>query len=336
MPDNTESADRGSRTSLVLGVLGGLCLLTAGFAAATSWGALAGSHPLFSVLLALAWTLGLGLVVMAMVLARSERRWSRWWWAAAVPLLLLLGTIVYTRPFPATDRAVGIVELSSGDGLGQIGGGVRIESTPGQLLLTAAEQDGPAGTGLVFYPGARVDPRAYVTLLAPVAQAGHPVVIVKPPLGLAIANPGAWNAAVEAYGSWSVPASVPQQWALGGHSLGGVAASWSVPDADGDDSTVSGLVLWASYPASSLADSDIEVLSVSGTADGLTTPSDVDASADNLPADTEFVVIDGANHSQFGDYGPQGGDGTATLSDGDARTRIVEATIEFLDGLDGT
>ena len=34
----------------------------------------------------------------------------------------------------------------------------------------------------------------------------------------------------------------------------------------------------------------------------------------NLPADTEWITIEGGNHAQFGDYGVQDGDGEATIS----------------------
>ena len=39
---------------------------------------------------------------------------------------------------------------------------------------------------LAFYPGARVDPLAYAPVLAPVAEAGYLVVLLKVPSGIAL------------------------------------------------------------------------------------------------------------------------------------------------------
>ena len=72
------------------------------------------------------------------------------------------------------------------------------------------------------------------------------------------------------------------------------------------------------------------VMPASASDDGLATPADIDASKANLPPNAEFLVIDGAVHAYFGDYGPQPGDGTPTISHDDARTQIVDATQAFL------
>jgi len=49
-----------------------------------------------------------------------------------------------------------------------------------------------------------------------------------------------------------------------------------------------------------------------------------------LPADTQYVVIDGGNHAQFGSYGFQPGDNEATISPEEQWTQISTATVEFL------
>ena len=72
------------------------------------------------------------------------------------------------------------------------------------------------------------------------------------------------------------------------------------------------------------------VLSVSGSDDGLSTPAKIDASRADLPADTRFVEIEGANHASFGDYGPQPGDGTASIDDERMRARLTTALDDFL------
>jgi hypothetical protein len=55
-----------------------------------------------------------------------------------------------------------------------------------------------------------------------------------------------------------------------------------------------------------------------------------EASRFNLPSTTKFVVIDGGNHGQFGDYGFQPGDNEATISRAEQQKQVVEATVKFL------
>ena len=59
-------------------------------------------------------------------------------------------------------------------------------------------------------------------------------------------------------------------------------------------------------------------------------PVRVDASRALLPADTRYVPIEGGNHAQMGWYGPQPGDGTATISREDQQQQVVAATEELL------
>ncbi|MEP6649171.1 MAG: alpha/beta hydrolase [Lapillicoccus sp.] len=119
------------------------------------------------------------------------------------------------------------------------------------------------------------------------------------------------------------------QWAVGGHSLGGVAASVYASQ----DSRARGLLFWASYPLSSLAArTDLVVASVSGTKDGLSTPPDIAASRD-LPPATTFTAIEGVVHAYFGDYGPQSGDGTPTIDRATAQAQNVTATARFMQAM---
>lgn len=182
-----------------------------------------------------------------------------------------------------------------------------------------------APTGLVLYPGGFVQPEAYAPVARLIAEAGHPVVIIGVPLRLAFLD-------VEA--AADVPPIYPEvpRWAVGGHSLGGVAAAWY---AQARADRVAGLVLWASYTddAHTLAGSGLPVLSVSGTRDGNVTPSRISTSRLTLPPTTRFVAIDGGNHAQFGAYQFQLNDLTAEISRTNQHRRVAEATVTFLDTL---
>jgi pimeloyl-ACP methyl ester carboxylesterase len=123
-------------------------------------------------------------------------------------------------------------------------------------------------------------------------------------------------------------ASFPEirHWVVGGHSLGGAAAAAYA----GKNNRLDGVVFWASYPAdATLKNTDLKILSIYGTLD-MSGVDSFEASRANLPSTTKFVVIDGGNHGQFGDYGFQPGDNEATISRADQQKQVVEATVKFL------
>jgi len=174
-------------------------------------------------------------------------------------------------------------------------------------------------TGFIFYPGGRVDYRAYAVPLRQIAAQGYLVILLKVKLNLAFFDLNAADQVIVLYPSI-------KNWAAGGHSLGGVAALSYASTHD----QFGGLVLWASYPADdSLKNKDIKVLSIYGTLD-MAGMDAFDKKQTLLPSDTEFVIIQGGNHSQFGDYGLQPGDNEATTSRTNQQRQIVDATVRFL------
>lgn len=74
----------------------------------------------------------------------------------------------------------------------------------------------------------------------------------------------------------------------------------------------------------------IPVVSISASNDGLATPAKIEESRSLLPADTQFVVIQGGNHAQFGSYGAQPGDGTASIPPETQWAQTVQATVDLL------
>lgn len=246
-------------------------------------------------------------------------RRARWRIIVAVPLLvlsfLLVAALAYARPLVATPTATAALRSEKG---------VRFSDRLGWYELVPARQD-TAGeeikptTGMIFVPGARVDSRAYAHVLRPLAEAGYLVAVLKEPFGFAVIDADHGQKVLDLHPEIA-------HWVIGGHSLGGsVAASL----ADNDDS-VEGLVLFASYPAYPIIRNDLKVVSISGTADGFATPADIDASKAKLPPTTSFVVINGAVHSSFGDYGDQPGDGTATIERSAAQAEISKTALALM------
>jgi pimeloyl-ACP methyl ester carboxylesterase len=124
-----------------------------------------------------------------------------------------------------------------------------------------------------------------------------------------------------------------EQWAVGGHSLGGsMAAKFAYDHPD----EVAGLVLWAAYPAASndLSNLDqLEAVSIYGSNDGLSTPTDIENTQNLLPPHVELVEITGGNHAQFGWYGPQDRDNPADISRIEQQAQVVQATLDLLNRL---
>jgi pimeloyl-ACP methyl ester carboxylesterase len=200
---------------------------------------------------------------------------------------------------------------------------VRVEADPWLVFRPAGDE---ATTGLILYPGGRVDPRAYAPAARALAQEGYLVAIVPMPLNLAFFAPGRAAEVMVAFPGID-------SWAIGGHSLGGAMAANYAHD---NPEAVRGLVLWASYPAGSddLSGGRIAASSIYGTRDGVATQEEIDASHALLPPDTDWVAIEGGNHAQFGWYGPQSGDNEATISREEQQSQIVSATLELLRQLD--
>ena len=195
--------------------------------------------------------------------------------------------------------------------------GVEVTSTEHSVVMAPAGV--ASGTGLVFIPGAKVDPYAYMYKLAGIVErTGATIVITKPTLNLAFFDQRPLT-------TFTADAPGVERWFVGGHSLGGVRACML-----SDDPAVTGLILFGSYCANDLADSGLEVLSISGSRDGLTTPEKIADARPLLPTDATFVEIEGLNHAGFGDYGTQPGDNSATIPTDQQRDEITGALAEVL------
>jgi len=228
---------------------------------------------------------------------------------AAVLILLATAFLFYTNLESYGERGPAILAWQDPE--------VVITSTDHSIVLEPAI--GASGTGLVFIPGAKVDPYAYLYKLSGiVGETGLTVVITKPTLNLAFFD-------TRPLSTFTNDAPEVTSWLVGGHSLGGVRACQLAELAE-----VDGLVLFGSYCANDLAGSGLDVLSISGSNDALSTPQKIQDAANLLPAGTEYVQIEGLNHAGFGDYGVQSGDGEPSLTSVEERTTITAALAEYL------
>lgn len=183
--------------------------------------------------------------------------------------------------------------------------------------------DKSEAVGLIFYPGGMVEPRAYLPMAHALAERGYPVIIVKLPYRSApLAEQ---EAAVHAYVRTRIQESIIQQWAIGGHSRGGAMAARFAHQYP----TVADVLILVgtTHPKEaewSLAKLTIPVVKIYGTNDGVADPESTLANRHLLPPQSQFLPIEGGNHSQFGYYGSQLGDGQATISREAQQAQLVD------------
>jgi dienelactone hydrolase len=100
-----------------------------------------------------------------------------------------------------------------------------------------------------------------------------------------------------------------------------------------DNSTrVQGVVLMGAYPGNSvdLSKLPIKIVSICGDNDGLVTEAKIQHALPQLPPDVQVITLQGGNHAQFGNYGPQAGDGVATMSREEQQAKTVEAIAAMM------
>ena len=176
-----------------------------------------------------------------------------------------------------------------------------------------------AETGLIFYPGGKVEYTAYAPLMRALADNGVLGVLVRMPLNLAVLDVNAAK---------GIPEQYPKikHWYIGGHSLGGsMAASHAVKNASAYD----GFVLLASYSTADLRTSGLPVISIFCSEDGVLNMEKYAEYRRNLPAAFEEHIIEGGCHAGFGSYGPQDGDGVPTMTGEEQIAETVRLLTAF-------
>jgi Alpha/beta hydrolase family len=188
------------------------------------------------------------------------------------------------------------------------------------------EPTATATTGLILYPGGKVDPVAYAPTARRLAELGYLVEVVPMPANLAVLG-------IDRAGDALAAHTEIQRWAIGGHSLGGSMAAQYLASHPG---SVHGLVLWASYSAATLngdAEPSFRSLLVYGSLDAGAASYTSTEHLSNLGAPPEIVVIEGGNHEQMGWYTGQPNDPTATISRDEQQRQLIGATATFLASL---
>ena len=204
-----------------------------------------------------------------------------------------------------------------------------LASETGTVMLSETNYgwflDGPSDeNAMVFYPGAKVDERAYIPLLYRFAEEGMDVCLVKMPFHLAV------------FGIDKADEVMPQydyeNWYIGGHSLGGaMAAVYAARHPE----NLTGVVLLAAYPTKQL-DEGLQAVTVYGSEDRVLNRKKLEQGRPFLPEKAVWLEIPGGNHAQFGDYGVQKGDGTASISAQEQLRQTEDVILNMMNEASGT
>ena len=176
--------------------------------------------------------------------------------------------------------------------------------------LTILSPSYPTDTAVIFYPGAKVEAEAYLPLLTKIRQTGVTCILVHMPFRMAIFDADAAEEVMEQFPEY-------QHWYIAGHSMGGAMASQfaaSHPD-EVDGLILLGAYIYGDYPPE-------KTLTVYGSLN--------QSVEDHIDYTENVVEIEGGNHAQFGNYGPQKGDQPATISAEEQQAQTVAAIEEFL------
>ncbi len=208
---------------------------------------------------------------------------------------------------------------------------VIVEETSQFIHFQPNENQQPSG--LIFFPGGLVSPEAYAPMSRAISEQGFNVFIVKLPFGsapLESEETSVQNLALQ------IMESNPliRYWAVGGHSRGAAIASrFVILHGESFDGLI---LIGTTHPkeaAFDLSTSTLAVTKIYAANDGLASVGEVKANLQYLPEDTNWVLIEGGNHSQFGYYGSQLGDNSATISREVQQRLTVDAVLSALKGI---
>ena len=230
--------------------------------------------------------------------AKQRKKWPLVLGLILVVLAALTGGFFWyvSDYYPAQDTALAVLAQEDG-----------VSVQDGYTVLSPTYS---SDTALIFYPGAKVEAAAYLPLLDQLRRTGLTCILVEMPFRLAFFDVDAAQDVMEQF-----PAIA--HWYLAGHSLGGAMASQFAAD---HPEQVEGLILLGAYPYGDYPAED--TLVVYGSLN--------QSVEDHLDTTENVVEIDGGNHAQFGNYGPQKGDPPAAISPQEQQAQTVDAVTSFL------
>lgn len=236
-------------------------------------------------------------------IAKKQRKGNKITIVIAAILVIIVGALfLYTNDYYRSE--VGIEDYTTASNY------IVEEFSDGVFIDGSGTTD-----AVIFYPGAKVEYTAYLPLCVQLAEQGVDCFLVEMPFHLAILG---MNKADKIMDNYSY-----ENWYLAGHSLGGAMAANYVAE-NVDD--FAGLIMLAAYPTKALVSEDLKVISIYGNKDEVINKEKLDAGVEFVPEHYTEIGLGGANHAGFANYGPQEGDGEATME----REKQQEMTVHYV------
>ncbi len=213
---------------------------------------------------------------------------------STITILIISISMYFGNYYHADGDVVDILKISS------------VEENDNYVFLPSKEVSDKA---IVFYPGGKVEHYSYLPLMDKFTEIGFNCYLVKMPFNLAIFNKNAADEIIEKNQNI-------KDWYMAGHSLGGAMAS---SYAEKNKSLVKGLILLGSYNYGDYNEKD--TLIIYGSNDKI-------LNQEKIGKSDIVKIINGGNHSYFGNYGEQKGDGKAIISREDQQCETVDMVVE--------
>lgn len=175
---------------------------------------------------------------------------------------------------------------------------------------------------LFFYPGAMVEPKAYIPLCRKISESNIEVYLIRMP----------WRLATKGYNKpkeLNLFKDSSKTYILSGHSQGAkMAAQFTFENPNLVDKLV---LIGTTHPRDiSLSNSKIPILKIYGGNDGVADEKTILENRNKLPVSAVLMKIDAANHSQFGYYGYQLGDSRAGITREQQQKQTLELITDFV------
>lgn len=203
-------------------------------------------------------------------------------------------------------------------------GKIKAPSEAARQALTAAKttSDGyyfkgdPDKPLILFAPGATIDVGGYSVWAQELSRHGYGVYLLSMPLELSVLDLNKAQKIIDEL--------QPESFILGGHSMGGAAAS-HVAAKHLKDPRLKGIFYLSSYaPGGKLAKSQLPALVLSGSKDIDITDQEIRAKKADFPKDAQFVTLEGGDHLGFANT--EEGTPQATIS-AEEQNKLVAAEL---------